>query len=137
VGGSDDVTAPAAADGDPSTPYTLPVSGTWWIDLGEVTSIRSIEILATSAEPDIEPSGNTIHLYVSETGKFEGEEKRLEKAVVTSHTDLLETDPTHLAERMTIRDKPFEARWLMISYPYSESMSPLYLFEVMIWEDGK
>ena len=137
VGGSNDVTAPAAADGDPSTPYTLPVSGTWWIDLGEIKSIRSIEILATSVEPDIEPSGNTIYLYVSENGKFEGEEKRLEKAVVTSHMDLMESDPTHLAERLTIRGKPFEARWLMISYPYSESMSPLYLFEVMIWEDAQ
>ena len=135
TGGSNDITAPAAADGDPSTPYTLPILGTWWVDLGEVKSIHSIEILATSVEPDIEPSGNTIYLYVSENGKFSGEEKRLEKAVVTSYTDLMESDPTHLAKRFTIRDKPFEARWLMISYPYSESMSPLYLFEVMIWEN--
>jgi len=133
TGGSDDITAPAAVDGDPSTPYTLPVLGTWWIDLGEVKSIDSVEILVASVEPDIEPSGNTIYLYVSENGKFEGEEKRLEKAEVTSHTNLVETDPTALAERMTIREKPFEARWLMISYPYSESMSSLYLFEVMIW----
>jgi hypothetical protein len=133
TGGSDDITAPAAVDGDPSTPYTIPVWGTWWIDLGEVKSIDSVEILAASAEPDIEPSGNTIYLSVSETGKFEGEEKRLEKAEVTSHTDLVETDPTRLSERIMIREKPFEARWLMISYPYSESMSSLYLFEVMIW----
>ncbi|MBN1883230.1 MAG: DUF2330 domain-containing protein [Deltaproteobacteria bacterium] len=136
IGGNNDITAPAAADGDPSTPYTLPVSGTWWIDLGEVKSIHSIEILAASIEPDIEPSANTIYLYVSENGKFSGEEKRLERAVVTSHTDLMASDPTRLAERLTIRDKPFEARWLMITYPYSESMSSLYLFEVMIWENG-
>ncbi len=42
-------------------------------------------------------------------------------------------DPTRNAERITLTDRRFSARFLKITYPYSESISNLYLFEVIPW----
>ena len=138
TGGSDSYTSRAAADGDPSTPYTLPPNGHWTIDLSKQRRIDGVEIVATVTKPDIVPSKNRLCLYASDTGEFSGEEKRVDTCVVRSFTSTVETDdPTRYAERIVLTDKKFSARFLKITYPYSESISSLYLFEVIPWGQKK
>ncbi|GEM_PF-861777 len=133
TGGSDDHTSCASIDGDPETPYTLKIGGSWWIDLGSEMEIDAVEILAAVKVPDIEPSKNSLYLFSSDTGKFEGEEKRINTSYLESHTTLYSSDnPYRNAKRVRLNEKRFKARYIKITYPYSESTSPIYLFEVMV-----
>jgi hypothetical protein len=132
--GTDPYTSSAAVDGDPSTPYTLPVNGEWVIDLTKKHRIDGVEIVATVTKPDIVPSKNRLCLYISDTGEFSGEERRLDTCVVRSFTSTMEVDdPSRYAERTMLTDRRFSTRFLKITYPYSESISNLYLFEVIPW----
>jgi hypothetical protein len=134
TGGSDPYTSGAAADGDPSTPYILPRNGQWTIDLTRELKIDGIEIVAAVTKPDIVPSKNRLCLYASDTGEFSGEEKRIDTCVVRSFTSTMGIDdPTRYAERIVLTDRRFSARFLRITYPYSESICNIYLFEVMPW----
>jgi hypothetical protein len=134
TGGSDPFTSGAAVDGDPSTPYVLPRDGRWTIDLAEEREIDGVEIVAAVTKPDIVPSKNRLCLYASDTGEFSGEEKRIDICVVRSFTSTMESDdPARYAERIVLTDRSFSARYLQITYPYSESISGIYLFEVMPW----
>ena len=134
TGGSDPYTAGAAADGDPSTPYILARNGQWIIDLSKERKIDGIEIVAAVTKPDIVPSKNRLCLYASDSGEFSGEEKRVDTCVVRSYTSTTGTDdPARNAERVVLTDKRFSARFLKITYPYSESICNIYLFEVMPW----
>ncbi len=134
TGGSDPYTSRAAADGNPSTPYILPLNGEWTIDLSKEYEIDGVDIVATVTKPDIVPSKNRLCLYASDTGDFSGEEKRVDTCVVRSLTSSTEIDdPTRNAERIVLTDRRFSARFLKITYPYSESISNLYLFEVIPW----
>jgi hypothetical protein len=134
TGGSDPYTSRAAADGDPSTPYILPLNGAWTIDLSKECEIDGVEVVATVTKPDIVPSKNRLCLYTSDTGEFSGEERRLDTCVVRSLTSSTGVDdPTRYAERIVLTDRRFSARFLKITYPYSESISNLYLFEVIPW----
>jgi len=133
--GSDGYTSGAAADGDPSTPYILPRNGEWIIDLLREHKIDGIEIVAAVTKPDIVPSKNRLSLFASDTGEFSGEEKRVDSCVVRSYTSTMgPDDPTRYAERIVLTDRRFSARFLKITYPYSESICNIYLFEVMPWE---
>ena len=135
TGGSDAYTSAAAADGDPSTPYVLPRNGDWIIDLARERKIDGIEIVAAVTKPDIVPSKNRLSLFASDTGEFSGEEKRVDSCVVRSYTSTTgPDDPTRYAERIVLTDRRFSARFLKITYPYSESICNIYLFEVMPWE---
>ncbi len=134
TGGSDPYTSGAAADGDPSTPYILPRNGEWTIDLSKERKMDGIEILAAVTKPDIVPSKNRLCLYVSDSGEFSGEEKRVDTCVVRSFTSPAGIDdPTRYAERIVLTDRRLSARFLKITYPYSESICNIYLFEVMPW----
>ncbi|MBN1574609.1 MAG: DUF2330 domain-containing protein [Deltaproteobacteria bacterium] len=133
TGGSDDYTSSASIDGDPETPYTLNIGGSWWIDLGSETEIDAVEILAAVKVPDIDPSKNSLYLFGSDTGEFGGEEKRINTTYLESHTTPYSSDnPYHNAKRLRLNEKRFKARYIKITYPYSESTSPIYLFEVMV-----
>jgi hypothetical protein len=132
--GSDPYTAGAAIDGDPSTPYILPRNGEWIIDCSKERKIDGIEIVAAVTKPDIVPSKNRLCLYASDTGEFSGEEKRIDTCVVRSYTSTTGADdPTRYAEKVVLTDRRFSARFLKITYPYSESICNIYLFEVMPW----
>jgi hypothetical protein len=134
TGGSDPYTSGAAADGDPSTPYILPRNGRWIIDLSKERKLYGIEILAAVTKPDIVPSKNRLCLYTSPTGEFSGEERRLDTCVVRSYTSSAGIDdPARYAERIVLTDRRLSARFLEITYPYSESICSIYLFEVMPW----
>jgi hypothetical protein len=134
TGGSDLYTSGAAADGDPSTPYILPRNGEWTIDLGRERSMDGIEIVAAVTKPDIVPSKNRLCLYASDSGEFSGEEKRVDTCIVRSYIATTGTDePSRKAERVVLTDRRFSARYLKITYPYSESICNIYLFEVMPW----
>ncbi len=136
TGGTDAYTSRAAVDGDPSTPYILPLKGEWTIDLSDRRRIEGIEIIAAVTKPDIVPSKNKLYLYASDTGEFKGEERRVDTCVVRSSTSTRDVDdPSRRAEKVVLTDRTFSARWLKIKYSYSESISNLYLFEVMIWGD--
>lgn len=134
TGGSDPYAAGAAADGDPSTPYILPRNGRWIIDFERERKIDGVEIMAAVAKPDIVPSKNRLTLYASDTGEFSGEERRIDTCVVRSYIATTGVDdPAGHAERIVLTDKRFSARFLRITYPYSESICNIYLFEVMPW----
>ncbi len=95
--------------------------------------IDAVDILATVKDADIEPSKNSLFLFSSDTGKFSGDEKRIDTAYLESRTAHLSTDnPYQNRKSVRLMDKRFKARYLKISYPYSESTSPIYLFEVMV-----
>jgi hypothetical protein len=134
AGGTDAYTARAAADGDPSTAYVLPLSGDWTVDLGGEREIEGVWLLTAVTKPDIVPSKNKLCLYASDTGEFAGEERRIDTCIVRSRTPSdTDDDPSTRVDRIALTDKGFTARWLKIDYPYSESISDLFLFEVMIW----
>lgn len=134
TGGSDPYTSGSAVDGDPSTPYVLPRNGEWILDCSREREIDGIEIVAAVTKPDIVPSKNRLCLYASDNGEFSGEEKRIDVCVVRSFTSTAGIDdPTRYAERIVLTDRRFSARYLKITYPYSESICNIYLFEVMPW----
>jgi hypothetical protein len=134
AGGSDPHAAGAASDGDPSTPYILPRNGRWTIDCERERKIDGVDIVAAVAKPDIVPSKNRLTLYASDTGEFAGEERRIDTCVVRSYIATTGVDdPARNAERIVLTDKRFSARFLQITYPYSESICSIYLFEVMPW----
>ena len=133
TGGTDEHTSRVAVDGNPTTPYILPLKGRWIIDLGKVMVIEAVDIIAAVTQPDIEPSNNTLYLYRSNTGRFTGEEVRINSVDVKSYTILLSGDNPYLhARKISMTDKKIKTRWLMIEYPFSESTSPIYLFEVLL-----
>ncbi|MBN2224777.1 MAG: DUF2330 domain-containing protein [Deltaproteobacteria bacterium] len=127
--------APAAADGDPSTPFVLESGMSWSIDLGRSREIVTVDILAAVPIPDKDTTFTYgIRLAASDTGKFSGEEKMVGSGIIESYT---ETDDTHdvsgRASLVRLTDKPIRARYLKIEYVPYGAYNDMYLFEVMPW----
>ena len=132
-------TAPAAVDGDPSTPFVLRQAESWWIDLGRSREIDSVDILAAVPIPDRDTSYSYgIKLLASDTGKFAGEQRMVGSGVIESYTKTdLSDDPARRAKAIRLTDRPVNARFFKIEYiPYG-AYNDIYLFEVMLWEKEK
>ena len=128
-------TAPAAVDGDPSTPFILQQGKSWSIDLGRIEQIDTVDILASVPIPD---KGTTftygLRLTASDTGKFSGEEKMVGSGLIESFTQTDDADDvSRRASLVRLTEKPLRARYLKIEYiPYG-AYNDIYLFEVMPW----
>jgi hypothetical protein len=127
--------APAAADGDPSTPFVMESGMSWSLDLGRVREIAAVDILAAVPIPDRDTTFTYgLRLTASDTGKFSGEQKMVGSGVIESYTRTDDTDnvPAH-ASLVRLTEKPIRARYLKIEYiPYG-AYNDVYLFEVMPW----
>jgi hypothetical protein len=127
--------APAAADGDPSTPFILQQDRSWSIDLAQSRQINAVDILAAVPIPDRDTTYTYgIRLLASDTGKFEGEQKMVGSGVIESYTTTGDGDDVagH-ASLIRLAGKPFKARYLKIEYiPYG-AYNDMLLFEVMPW----
>jgi hypothetical protein len=128
-------TAPAAADGDPSTPFVLRHDGTWSIDFGKIREVDTVDVLAAVPIPDRDTSYTYgLRLLASDTGRFAGEQKMVGSGIIESYTRADESDdPARHARLIRLAGRPFTARFLRIEYiPYG-AYNDIYLLEVMPW----
>ncbi len=127
--------APAAVDGDPSTPFVMESDMSWSVDLGRVREIAAVDILAAVPIPDRDTTFTYgLRLLSSDTGKFSGEQKMVGSGIIESYTRTDDADNVPArASLVRLTEKPIRARYLKIEYiPYG-AYNDIYLFEVMPW----